>query len=62
MGALVSAVMDVLWEDGRWMIPAEVHAKLLPGLALGGAASLAITQLGHAAYCVQSMAGSCSLH
>ena len=34
---------------------------LLPGLALGGVASLAIAQLGHAAYCVLSMAGSCSL-
>ena len=23
--------MDVLWEDGRWLIPAEVHAKLPTG-------------------------------
>ena len=31
MGALEAAVMDVLWDDGRWMIPAEVHAKLPTG-------------------------------
>ena len=30
MGSLEDAVMDVLWEDGGWMISAEVHAKL-PG-------------------------------
>ncbi|HEY5103627.1 MAG TPA: BlaI/MecI/CopY family transcriptional regulator [Acidimicrobiales bacterium] len=28
MGALESAVMEVLWADGGWLIPAEVHAKL----------------------------------
>ncbi len=28
MGALEDAVMEVLWEDGGWLIPAEVHAKL----------------------------------
>ena len=28
MGALEGTVMDIIWEDGRWMIPAEVHAKL----------------------------------
>lgn len=28
MGALEEAVMDVLWEDGGWLIPSEVHAKL----------------------------------
>lgn len=31
MGALEGAVMDVLWEDGQWLIPAEVHAKLPTG-------------------------------
>jgi hypothetical protein len=31
-------------------------------LALGTLASLAILQLGHATYCVLSMAGSCRLH
>jgi predicted transcriptional regulator len=31
MGALEGAVMDVLWEDGRWLIPAEVHTKLPTG-------------------------------
>jgi predicted transcriptional regulator len=30
-GALDGAVRDVLWEDGRWLIPAEVHAKLPTG-------------------------------
>ena len=28
MGALEGAVMEVLWNDGGWLIPAEVHAKL----------------------------------
>jgi predicted transcriptional regulator len=28
MGALEKAVMDVLWTDGGWMAPAEVHAQL----------------------------------
>ena len=28
MGALEDAVMDILWEDGGWLIPSEVHAKL----------------------------------
>lgn len=28
MGALEDAVMEVLWEDGGWLIPSEVHAKL----------------------------------
>ena len=28
MGALEGAVMEVLWADGGWLIPAEVHAKL----------------------------------
>jgi hypothetical protein len=49
--------------------PTEVTAPVvwlpmlrLPGLALGTLASLAILQLGHATYCVLSMAGSCRLH
>jgi predicted transcriptional regulator len=28
MGALEDAVMDVLWDNGGWLIPAEVHALL----------------------------------
>lgn len=28
MGALESAVMEVLWENGGWLVPSEVHAKL----------------------------------
>ena len=28
MGALEDAVMDALWQNGGWMIPSEVHAKL----------------------------------
>ncbi len=28
MGALEDAVMDVLWEDGGWLIPSEVRAKM----------------------------------
>lgn len=28
MGALEKAVMDVLWTDGGWMAPGEVHAQL----------------------------------
>jgi len=31
MGALEDAVMDVLWEDGGWLICSEVHAKLATG-------------------------------
>lgn len=30
MGALENTVMDVLWEDGGWLIPSQVHARL-PG-------------------------------
>ena len=28
MGALEEAVMAVLWSDGGWLIPSEVHARL----------------------------------
>lgn len=28
MGALEDAVMNVLWDNGGWLIPAEVHALL----------------------------------
>ena len=35
MGALEDAVMEVLWEDGGWLIPAEVHAQLLTQRDLG---------------------------
>jgi len=28
MGALESAIMEVLWDGGGWLIPSEVHAKL----------------------------------
>ena len=35
MGALEAAVMEVLWVDGGWLIPSEVHAKLSPDRDLG---------------------------
>lgn len=28
MGALEEAVMGVMWDDGGWLIPSEVHARL----------------------------------
>ena len=28
MGALEDAVMDILWEDGGWLVPSAVHARL----------------------------------
>ena len=28
MGALEDAIMEVLWVDGGWMMPGEIHARL----------------------------------
>ncbi len=34
MGAFEDAVMEVLWADGGWMTPSEIHSELAQGRTL----------------------------